>query len=371
MPNVWQVRVKGGDGALAALLTGERGGFAGFSFMRNVNSAGAFALYMMRRADETTTEFIDRTDLFELDGQIEFRRRWPEQGVNWQMEFEGLVRSREWYVNENNVLMFAASGRGYLDLLHRRHIDAASGSPEAAKTGPAETIAKAYVTEQAGSGAAAARQITGLSVQADGAAGSTVHITAPYKNLLGTLREIARLGDGDFDVVGTGAATYEFRWYDGQRGTDRSSTVEFSYERGNMGAPRLTRARHDEINAVLVAGQGHASDRETVWRTTDTLIDDSTWNRIEGFKDQRDEPNTDGLNDAGDVVLDEHKPRAVLSFEPLQTPGMLLGKHYFFGDKVAVQFLEYSATQKVKGYTWTVNESTGPGGQVTVELADV
>lgn len=369
MPAVWKVRVKGADGLLHAELTGEKSGFFSFSLMRRVNCPGAFALLIYRRADEPIGSFMTRTAIFELDSQVEFYRHWPEMGLDWYLEYEALMRGRVYYITADGDLVCEISGRGYLDLVNRRIIEAAAGSADAEKTGAAETVCKAYVTAQAGSGAGA-RATTGLSVQADGATGETVTIKASNKNLLTTCQEIAKIGGGDFDVIGTGAATFEFRWYDGQRGTDRSADVKFSYALGNMGEPTIARMQQDEITAVLVGGQGTGAERTTVWRTDATRIAESTWNRIEKFVDQRNEDTTNGLNSTGDEALEEGRPKNALTFTAIQTPGCLLGKRYFFGDLVTADFMGYSATKKVAEYTITVNGDNVGEESILVTLED-
>ena len=46
----------------------------------------------------------DRIDLFELDGQIEVYRSYPEFGVDWYLEFEGLHRTYTRQIFENEGL---------------------------------------------------------------------------------------------------------------------------------------------------------------------------------------------------------------------------------------------------------------------------
>jgi hypothetical protein len=133
-----------------------------------------------------------------------------------------------------------------------------------------------------------------LSVEADGANGETVTIKCVQQELLTTCQDIAKVGGGDFDIIGTGAATFEFRWYDGQRGTIAPVRSSSATNWGTMGTPNIAVMRQDEISAVLVGGQGAGADREMVWRTDATRIADSTWNRIEKFLDQRNEDDTDG-----------------------------------------------------------------------------
>jgi len=356
MPPAVQVRVKTAAGALAGVMVGDRKGFYSLSYERRVNSPGAFGMYLARTADETLDTYLARVNLFELDGQIEVWWRWPEYDIDWALDFEGFVRDINQSTTIDGADLAEIGGRGYVDLLSRRIIYATAGSAGANKTGAAETVAKGYVNEQASAGAGA-RAFTGLAMQADAATGNTVTRKYPYNNLLGAVQEIADIGGGDFDVVGTGAATFQFNWYNGQRGTDRSATVIFSEGRGNMGSPSLNHSRHAEVNAVLVAGQGEGASRMTTWRTDAARIALSTWNRCERFLDQRQESAAGGLNSAGDIALDEGEPKKVLSFQVLQVPSCLLGSHYFFGDLVTASYRGVSATKQIAGYRRTWNES--------------
>lgn len=349
---IWQIRLKKADGSFA-------NHFDSFTLTRRVNSPGAYAL----RLDGNDP----KVGLFELDGQLEFWWTDPDNDIDWHVEFEAFHRTSNYYITADGALFFESSGRGYIDLLNRRIVAAAAGSSGARKSGAAETVIKAFVNEQCGPGAGS-RAISGLSIEADGGGGNTVRLSRAYRKVLEVCQDIAKIGGGDFDIIGTGAAQFEFRWYDDQRGTDRTTTVIFSLERGNMAKPRLYHPRADEVNAVLVGGQGAGSDRTTAWRTDATLIDDSPLNRIEAFVDARNEDQTDGLNAKGDMLLDEKKPRQRLEFEVLQTPSCMYGKHYFLGDLVTAKFLDFEETKKVIAVTITLNKE---GRQTTVEMVSV
>ncbi len=362
---VWQVKLKALSGGLTRIVDA----YDSFSFTKRVNSAGAFALNYAKRCDETLDAFTARCGEWVLDGQVEFWQRDDALGIDWRKDFEGLVRWQRWYVTADGTLKFEVGGRGYKDLLARRIIASASGTAHARWVAqPAETIMKDIVTYQVGASAGAGRVTTGLSVEADGGNGNTLTLQRAYKPVLDVLQEIVSIGGGDFDIVGTGAATFEFRWYTGQLGTDRTATVIFALERGNMAEPSLTIGRQDEVNAVLVGGQGEGAARATVWRTDAARIALSTWNRCEAFRDARDESTTAGLNAHGDAELEAGTPRAKLDFKILQTPGCAYGLHYFLGDLVTARFLDYEGTKKIVAVTVTVDES---GSSKTMEMEDV
>jgi len=351
-PQKWQVKVKDELGDNKAILTGQEDGFIGFSFSTRVNCPGSFLIYFIKRADETESRFLDRVAPFQLDRRVEFRRDWLAEEIEDQLMFTGLMRDEKYYTTVDGGLLYTASGRGFLDFLHRRIIEAYPSTPESDKSGLAEAVAKSYVEENAATGA---RAIPGLTVQADGGFGNQVTFKKAHRNLLETVQEIVKVGGGDIDVVSTGPATYEFRWYDGQRGTDRRDSVDFSLDLGNMGQPTMEIKHHDEITAVLVGGQGQGPDRELIWRTSDR-IDSSIYNRIEKWRDARQEDETEGLEILGDEWLDLGKPKHTLDFVPLQTPGCLLGKRYFFGDLVTAHYMGFTRVKKIVGYTFTWNQ---------------
>lgn len=355
MSVVWQLRLKSAAGAYVAIIDDWRG----FAFTSRVNAVGAWTL-QIDAYDSDVSEI-------ELDGQIEFWWRDQARGIAWRSEFAGLVRDIAYYLTETGEMVCEVSGRGYNDLLDRRIVAAAAGSANGTKSGKAETILKAWVNEQAGPGAGA-RAITGLSIQADAAGGNTIAIAAAYDNLLALAQDVAAIGGGDFAVVGTGAALWEFRWYAGQFGTDRHLTVVFNVGNGNMANPRLSVSRHNEVNAVLVAGQGEGAARTTTWRTDATRIAESPINRREMFRDARQEATSGGLENLGDIRLEEGRPKKELTFDIVQTEGCTYGVHYALGDLVSAEFMEARVTKKVVAVTITVNAQ---GEQRQVETANV
>jgi hypothetical protein len=364
----WRVQLRDGAGALVALIDE----FDSFSYTQYVNGVGGWALRFAKRADETEAAFEARCAPWTLDAQVEFWQSNDDPAINWRKDFEGFVRWQHFYVRVDGSLVYEIGGRGLNDLLGRRIILAPAGSAHAQwDAQPAETIMKDIVSYQCGPNAAAERRITGLTVQADTGAGNVLTMGRPYRNVLEILQEIAKLGGGDFAVVQTAPATWQFRWYTGQLGTDRTATVVFALERGNMAEPSLRIARQDEVNVVYVGGQGEGAARAIVSRTNPSLIDDSTWNRCEAFTSAANEPNTSGLEAAGDALLEEKRPRQTLAFKTVQTPGCWYGYHYFLGDLVTTKFMAFSGVKKITSVTITCNESGAAETTKTLETEDV
>jgi len=361
MPVIWQIRLRASDGSLVAVLDD----YESFSAEKRVNAP---SLYSLRMSGKNA-----KVALFELDGQLEFWRRWPEYAIDWTKEVEAFHRNASYIINADGTFTFQSQGCGYVDLLDRRIVANFTGSGQASKTDVAQDVANDFVAEQVGAGAGAGRVTVGLTIGGGEGAGNTVTLARFSKNVLDVLQEIARIGGGDFDVVSTGEATFEFRWYDGQRGTDRSATVTFSLPLGNMARPVLYIHRSMEKNAIWVGGQGQKTDRTLVWRTDADAMDDSTWNRHELFTDARNTPSVDGLNSKGDTLLDRYKSARVFDFDVLQTPSCLYAKHYFLGDLVTAVFkagsIDFSATKKVVAVRFVINAQRGEVR--SVETSDV
>lgn len=349
----WQVILKEKDGTRVALFTDQE--MLSLHIRQRVNEVSTYDLSIDATVDE-------RCDLFEVDGQLEFWRRIP--GYDWYKEFEAFHRTPRFSMDTRGKEVFVSSGVGYNDLLARRIVAAYAGSAGAAKSDVAETVIKEYVDEAMGSSAGADDQVSGFSVEADGAGGNSVAIARPYRNVLEVCQEIARTGGGDFAVVGTGDAQWEFRWYDGQLGTDRRSTIVFATGFGNMQNPTLTR-RPARGNYVLVAGQGEGAARDWTWRPASgapTGIDRRTV-----FRDARDTSDSSTYQARGDAELDTLRAVDELTFSVIQTERYQYGQHYSLGDLVTGRYRSTDYDLKIV----TADVTLGKPDVITLEFQDV
>ncbi len=351
--SAYQVKLKSAAGVALATFTHEN--LTRLTTKRVVNGVATHSLTIDATID-------DRCELFAVDGQVEVWRRPPGQA--WYKEYEGFHRDGEYGEDDDGKEIFTSTGVGYQDLLGRRAIAAYAGSADSAKSGAAETVIKEFVAEQLGASAPADDQVSGFSVQADAAGGNTISIARAYRNLLEVCQEIARTGGGDFDVVGTGDAAWEFRWYDGQRGTDRRATITFSTAYGNMRGPKLTK-HASRGNVVLVLGQGEGDDRTWVWRPASGAP--AGLDRRVIVRDARDTDDAATLASRGDAELDRYRARNELSFEVVQTSAYLYGVHYGLGDLVSAHYRDADYDLKIVGVTLEL----GDPDNVTLEFEDV
>ena len=307
--------------------------------------------------------------------QVEIRRRNADMGVARYVDFYGLVRAVNRSYTDHDMVHIVAPGQ--MSMLGWRTVAWYAGyaNRSAFTTAKAETIMNTIVSYNCCAAATVANgreregAITGLSVEADGAAGNTLDSSCHMKNILVELQDLAKVAGGDFDLVRTGAQTWQYRYYEGQLGTDRSATVIFSLDWGNMANPLYTFDRIDEKTVAVVGGQGEADDRAYVIRTGDDY--NASTNNIEGFINASGQwTTTAGYQAAGDKKLDEWQARSTFTFDVLQTPACFYAEHYFLGDKVTARFGGNEYTCKVSGVTINVPDS-GENEDIKLEMENV
>ncbi len=301
----------------------------------------------------------------ELDGQVEDWRRDQAAGIDWYCDFFGLWRGQAYETVKTD--RFIAVCPGQMHILTRRVVGYAAGvaNRSAFAAAKAETIMKTLVQYNAtSSGDASAGNTAGgfraraaslsgftITIEADGAGGNTLNWNCAGDNLLDTLEKLAKVAGGDFDLIKAGAATWQFRWYIGQRGVDRSASVIFSTERDNMANPKYRFDRVDEKTVAIVGGGGNGTARTYVARTG---ADYAAANDLEIFVDARnDGAVTAALNARGDQKLYDTRARQAFEFEALQTKACRYGLHYSvaggLGDLVKARYRTVSLTQKMIG----------------------
>jgi hypothetical protein len=310
----------------------------------------------------------ERVSLFELDGQIEVWRRNPSIDLDWYVEWEGFFRTPNDLIIASDDERFVAHGKGYLDLLKRAYVQWPVGSSEATKSGIGETIIKEIASENIGSLAlaSAGRQrdhvFPGFNIEGDAGRGLSWSGAFADKQCSSIIRQIAEATGLVVDIVGTGAALFELRIYEEQRGEDRSSTSSnpliFSTEFGNMETPLLSINRGEEVTAATAIGQGVETDKRKRTKTS-SATGDSPWNDIEGLVNASQATSNAELDSAADAELQAKKKIESLSFNVLQTASSFYGKDYTWGTKATAKFKDYSEDIVIDNVNITINGQTG------------
>jgi hypothetical protein len=341
--------------------------FLPLSYSMRVNAPGLLT-FSLSAEHELTSQTFDKW-------QVEIWRK-PD-GEDWSRDFVALIRKDEWSYKDTALMNFTCPG--WMQMLAWKHILYPSKTTDRTlfTDKEAETICNTLVKYNATSSgttgdgrdrdAANGYPFTGLSVEADGGDGNVYSggFYCARKNLLETLQDLAKLGGGDFDIVKTSSTAWQWRWYEGQLGTDRSSDVVFSMFEGNMANPIVANDRIGVKTVALVGGAGVESERETA---TVTSSDYAAANDIEMFVDAKDVEagDIDGLESRGDEKLEETRAKDRFTFDVLQSENSQFGVHYFLGDKcVAVNPKDDSeVTVKIVGVAITLDA----GGKETIDI---
>lgn len=341
----------------AGVKYAELSDFLELSAAVRINTAGV--LKTVLRGDHPALAALEN------NGQVELFYKY--EGGSWTRFFGGVYRAQK--RNQPNEPYFTLTAIGYLWLLKTRIVAYPSlmANKSYFAAVKAETIMKALVTANITAAATTANgrirngdnwPATVISVEADAAGGNTTEWYCAQENVLGTLQKLAKIGGGDFDLVKTAANAFEFRFYTGQIGSNRTGSVVFSIGHGNMGEPEYGYDRLDEVTAVIVGGLGEDAAREFVARVG---IGFAVGNDIETFVAATDVElgNTDGLNAAGDMALIVKMARETFAFEILQIPAMRFGSEYFLGDLVTAvnPYTGASVTQKIMGVGVTLQKN--------------
>lgn len=363
-------------GSRLALVTGATGagghnGFLRLTTMVQVNAPGMIAV-------EVPGDWPFAAALPDKTLIIHWRRD-IDRGIDWYRQHVGVFRDST-YTNSNDQRRWLLQAPGLLSLLSWCGVlwPAGKTNRTAFTATKAETIMKTLVQYNATASATAASgrdrdaPIYGVAVQTDAAGGVTLDWSANRsKSLLEELQALAAVAGGDIDLVYTSSTTREFRFYAGQRGTDKQSVITFAETMGNMHDVTFARLRSQERTAAVSAGQGEG-DLRTLSQRTGTNYH-ATQNNIEVFVDAKDlNPDTAAAREArGDKRLDELTARDTFTFGVVQTQGIYFGPSgagsYTLGDLVRVVRPD-GTTVAQQVYRVTLDWQPGQAEHIGVEM---
>ena len=358
----YALHVYNASGTKQAVLTD----FRSLSYTRRVNAPGGVQ-FSLAGDHAILSSIADKW-------RVEVRRR--DDSGSWNTELWSLFRDEAWSYGSNGST-FSAYCPGIMSMLGWRIVNypAATADRSEFSSEAAETIMKTLVSYNAGSSATTgngrkrAGAITGLTVEADSAGGNSIDNNCHGDNLLEVLQEMGgAVGGGDFDLVASSATAYEFQFSAGQLGTDRSASVTFALDLGNMAEPVYRLTRSTEKTVACVWGQGTGAGRDYVTRTGTNYNVSS--NNIEMFADAKHirQGNTSALNTHGDTKLDEAEAKETFDFVALQTEATTYGDEYDLGDLATAvnPFNGSSYTVQVKAVQVTLDRDGDE--TITVEV---
>jgi hypothetical protein len=234
-----------------------------------------------------------------------------------------------------------------------------SGAAYDARSGPGETIIKAWVDLNAGPGAIAVRETGGLSVEADAGRGATIKGSARMDNLLTFIQPLAESAGLGFRVAFGADDTMEFQIFTPR---DLSGTAKFGSELGNLTSFEYVREA-SKSSAVVVGGSGDLTAR--VFREIIDTQTVSDWGaRTETFVDRRDTSDTTELDQAGTEESVQNGPTAGLTIKTADTPYLTFGRDYGLGDRVALP--EFGIVDVLRGVDISWTAQAAPSIESTV-----
>jgi Siphovirus ReqiPepy6 Gp37-like protein len=191
--------------------------------------------------------------------------------------------------------------------------------------------------------------------------GSFINYSAAYKSVLEAINDLIQI-DG-LDLILERVTSWSNVGLRSLYGTDRSSTVYFWLERGNVLSPSFDKRREVEPTKALVGGQGEGTARATEVRTSTNYANPG--NHYEMFVDARHLDNNAAMQSLGDSKLAAQAYKPNLTFRVMQIPSCIYGKHYFLGDKITAYYGGESVIQKIVGVTVNMDAS---GERIQAEL---
>lgn len=303
---------------------------------------------------------------------VEVWRRDPAAGVGWYIDFYSIYRgSIAEYKTRELVISLCP---GILHMLSWRIVafHSAQNLKSAFSAQKAEDVMQYLVFYNFSGGATLGNGRLRVGTFADrtiasGGAfgrGNTISFSCAQDNVLVALQKVARIGGGDFNLTYAGGSTWNFVYYPGQLGTDRSASVLFSLGRGNMANPKLRQDATEEKTVAIVGGKGEELARVFEIRTSTGY---SGTNNIEVFRNNTNYTTTAMLQNDGDEWLKVKGPISELRFDILQQGPHRYGRDYFLGDLVSASYRDVSRTFKITKITVATEDSGGEKIDVEVE----
>lgn len=361
----YQLRIIDTAGATQAVITD----FLQLAYTRVVNEPGLMSFRL--RDNHPALAYIVHNN------QVEIYRRNADIGLVWTLDFVGIIRLLTWETTDSTTLTVSAPGimsvLGWQVVAYKA--EALNRSRFVARR--ADSVMKDIVrfnctssgttTDGRLRAATSSGKVSGLytiSIETDAAVGTTASLACSFDNVLEAVQKLQPASGGDFDLVKTAATTFQFRYYLGQRGTDRKTSLYFALERGNMSIPSFVDDRVDERTVVIVGGKGEASLRTTVTRTG---ADYSVSSRaFETFLDATNAETTAALNTAGDAAMYIQRADPQFMFTAIQAPNAYYGVHYDLGDVVSATYRGVTYSEKVVRVSVQFDDAAGE--QIAVEM---
>lgn len=310
---------------------------------------------------------------------------WVRQlGIRWLLHdtlwgIRRVVKSKQGQSKTYLLVAYSADRH----ILPSREILYASGTSQAKKTDQADDMQKAVVNDNFITATVSARNLSSayFGNAADLSAGPTVDKSFAWDDVPETLLAIADTSAShdttptrlywDIEASLTSSPTFTFKTYTGQRGADRSESIEFSEANDNLTKTDLDVDWTGEYNHATAAGQGEGADRRTATAEATDRSGRGPLARRERLKNATniEFDDTAGLQDEANALLEEGRPRRIFKADAVDTPQAPFGPNgWRLGDRVKAVFDDEVFTPEVKTVQISIE---GGAARVTARLSNV
>jgi hypothetical protein len=216
------------------------------------------------------------------------------------------------------------------------------GDAKADRTDQYDDLCKLFVTDNMVSPTDTTRTLAGITVATGVGDAPEDTVSMSYKNGLALCREFANASQEEgtylvFDLVNTGAGTYEMRTYIDQHGVDHSMTG---------GDPRVITLRNARIetkwsearNVITAGGMGSKAARIVKTATNTAALAYSKFCRREAFVSASGTETEDAVQAVARAELYKTRPKVILTGTIEETPGLQYGIDYGWGDLLTAQY---------------------------------
>lgn len=337
------------------------------SCTRTVNEVGAASLALP----------YDRAlyDALTRDAVLDVWRAVGSRPPSRVMETVWLLSGREKSIDESGKMLMTFSFVDTVDVLRRFLVAYEDGTAQADKTGVAETLAKAFVTEQI-----VTRCGKPLSVESDAARGAaSVSVAASWQDVLSVVQGITRSSSqqGSYlalDVVADTISGYTFRVYSGQRGRDRSASspvqLVLGLANGALSVGTYSEDYSSSVSTQYCGGQTVDGTQVTATAVNDAVENLGPWSHTEAYTSAQNSADSAVVTSEAYAALRAARPEVGMSGVTLtQSDRFVFGRDVGFGDRVVVDF-DGLLDAHVSSATLAVDGGTGTE-TVTVNLSEV
>jgi len=332
--------------------------FHRLEYVRTENEVGKLLLTLPRQ--KWQYEDFKVGDIFEV---------WRDKLGSYQLQNETAYFVQDWRFYTD------AQGRDLIDVvaydanwLLDTRIVRGTATSHFEKTDYADDLMKEVVEQQIGATAIMATSRRRITVAPDRSEASIISKKMAFRNLLTVCKEIAEQETPNnylvFDIVRTEPGEFMFDTYIGQRGQDHGRSSKdvrlVGKQYGNLFEASFGTYHGSERNHISVGGDGEGAGRSVTIAEDEDRRNASKWNRREYFVNAVSSSTTAAERQAeGYAVLDEHRPKQVMTGRLVDTPGMRFGFEYGFGDVVSVEAFGFAVDCHISSIHVVVDQSRG------------